>query len=59
VRVEILRDEGTGIVGCGSCGLKEQIPVKPAQAEVDVYCMFTDKIYGRSKASPAPEVKGN
>jgi transcription elongation factor Elf1 len=59
VRVEILRDEGTGIVGCGSCGLREQLPVKTAQAEVDVYCMFTDKIYGRSKTSPTAEVKGN
>ena len=59
VRVEILRDEGTGIVGCGSCGLKEQLPVKPAQAEVDVYCMFTDKIYGRPKTPSTPKVEGS
>jgi hypothetical protein len=32
--------------------------VKPAQAEVDVYCMFTDKMYGRSTKSSVPAVKG-
>jgi transcription elongation factor Elf1 len=58
VRVEILRDEGNAMIGCGSCGLKEQFPVKPAQAEVDVYCMFTDKMYGRSRKPSLPEVKG-
>jgi len=58
VRVEILRGEGYAVVGCGSCGLKEQFPVKPAQAEVDVYCMFADKMYKRSKGPPAPEIKG-
>lgn len=58
VRVEIIRDEGNAVVGCGSCGLKEQFPVKPAQGEVDVYCMFTDKIYGRPRATAAAAVKG-
>jgi transcription elongation factor Elf1 len=58
VRVEILREEGFAVVGCGSCGLKEQFPVKPAQAEVDVYCMFTDKAYGQSGRSSASVVKG-
>jgi transcription elongation factor Elf1 len=57
VRVEILRDEGRAIIGCGSCGLKEEFQVKPAQSEVDVYCMFTDKTYGRSRRSPAQEIK--
>jgi transcription elongation factor Elf1 len=58
VRVEILRGEGYAMVGCGSCGVKEQFPVRPAQAEVDVYCMFTDKMYGQSKRSFAPAVQG-
>jgi transcription elongation factor Elf1 len=58
VRVEILREEGSAVVGCGSCGLKEQFPVKPAQAEVDVYCMFTDKMYGHAARPPASAVKG-
>jgi len=57
VRVEILRDEGCAVVGCGSCGLKERFPVKPAQAEVDVYCMFTDKTYGQSRR-PSAVIKG-
>ncbi|HDN05865.1 hypothetical protein CW693_03220 [Candidatus Bathyarchaeota archaeon] len=52
VRVEIFRDEGRAVVSCGNCGLKEEFPVKPAQKEVDVYCMFTDKIYGSLKRAP-------
>ncbi len=59
VRVEILRDQGIGIVGCGSCGLKEQLPVKQAQAEIDVYCMFTDQIYGKAKKSSDIKVQGS
>lgn len=57
VRVEILRDQRRAIVGCGSCGLKEEFPIKPAHAEIDVYCMFTDKIYSSPKP-PAPSIKG-
>jgi transcription elongation factor Elf1 len=49
VRVEILRDEGRSVAGCSSCGLQEEFQIKPAQGEVDVYCMFTDRIYGSSK----------
>jgi transcription elongation factor Elf1 len=58
VRVEIQRDQGRAVVGCGSCGIKEEFPIKPAQGEVDVYCMFTDKIYGGSRKSAVPEIKG-
>lgn len=58
VRVEILREEGYALVGCGSCALKEQFPVKPAQAEVDVYCMFTDKMYGQSRKPFTAAVQG-
>jgi len=58
VRVEIFRDEGRAIVGCGSCGLKEEFPVRPALGEIDVYCMFTDKIYGGSRKKPVEEIKG-
>jgi len=57
VRVEILREKNSAIVGCSSCGLKEEFPIKPAQSEIDVYCMFTDSIYGRSRKVSAPEVK--
>jgi len=58
VRVEIFRDDGHAAVGCGSCGLKEEFQVKPAQGDIDVYCMFTDRIYGGYKKPSAPEVKG-
>ena len=59
IRVEIIRDQGRAIVACGSCGLKDEFPVKPAQGEIDVYCMFTDKVYGGgSRTAPAPAVKG-
>ena len=46
VRVEIFREEGRAVVGCGSCGVKDEFFIKPAQGEIDAYCMFTDKFYG-------------
>jgi len=49
VRVDILREEGRAVVGCSSCGVQEEFPIKSAQGEVDVYCMFTDKVYGSSR----------
>ncbi len=58
VRVEISREDGTAVVGCSSCGLKEQFPIKPAQAEVDVYCMFTDKMYGKARRPSTTTVSG-
>jgi transcription elongation factor Elf1 len=57
VRVEILRDEGRAIVGCSSCGVQEDFPVKVAQGEVDVYCMFTDKVYGSSRRPSVTNAK--
>jgi transcription elongation factor Elf1 len=57
VRVEIFRDRAGAVVGCGRCGLKEEFPIKPAQSEIDVYCMFTDKIYGGPKRAPPQPVK--
>lgn len=57
VRVEIFREEGRAIVGCGSCGLKEEFQVKPALGEVDVYCLFTDKLYGRTAKASTSEMK--
>jgi len=58
IRVEIFRDEDRAVVGCGGCGLKEKFQVKPAQGEIDVYCMFTDRVYGVSKKPSSPEVPG-
>lgn len=49
VRVEVFRDEGLAVVSCGGCGARAEFQIKPAQSEVDVYCMFTDKVYGSSK----------
>ncbi len=57
VRVDIMRDQGRALVGCGSCGFKEEFPIKPAQGEIDVYCMLTDKFYSKPKASSVPAVK--
>jgi transcription elongation factor Elf1 len=54
VRVEIFRDSGHAIVGCGSCGLKEEFQVKPAHGEIDVYCMFTDRAYGGTRRVSGP-----
>jgi transcription elongation factor Elf1 len=58
VRVEIFREEGHATVGCSSCGLQAEFQVKPAQGEVDVYCMFTDRVYGSSRGVPVTNVKG-
>lgn len=48
VRVELFRDEGRAVVSCSGCGSKEEFQIKPVQREIDVYCMFTDKVYGSS-----------
>lgn len=58
VRVEISRAQGQAVVACGSCGIKDEFPIKPAQGEIDVYCMFTDKFYGGPKKSSVAEIKG-
>ena len=45
VSVEVFRDEKQAVVSCGNCRIQERFQIKPAQSKVDVYCMFTDKIY--------------
>jgi transcription elongation factor Elf1 len=57
VRVEIFREESHAVVGCSSCSLKEEFQVKPAQGEVDVYCMLTDRVYGFSKRASVTTAK--
>ncbi|MDH5481342.1 MAG: hypothetical protein OEY22_00475 [Candidatus Bathyarchaeota archaeon] len=59
VSVSIFRDERRAVVGCSGCGLKDEFQIKPAQGEIDIYCMFTDKTYGSPKASPSPEIEGS
>jgi transcription elongation factor Elf1 len=58
MRVEIHRDHKSAIVACGSCGVKEEFPIRPVQGEVDVYCMFTDKFYGHTTRSSEAQVAG-
>ncbi|MBE3116528.1 hypothetical protein IMZ68_04920 [Candidatus Bathyarchaeota archaeon] len=57
VRVEITREDGHSIASCSSCGLKEEFQIKPAQGEVDVYCMLTDRVYSTSKRTPITKTK--
>ncbi len=57
VRVEISRDDGHAIAQCSSCGLNEEFQVKPAQGEVDVYCMLTDRVYASIKRTPITKSK--
>ncbi len=58
VLVEIFRDEGgRSVAQCSSCGLKEEFQVKPAQGEVDVYCMLTDRVYSTSRRTPIAKTK--
>jgi len=45
IRVKLLKGEERAVVRCGSCGLTEEMPYKPAHKEIDVYCVFTDKYY--------------
>jgi transcription elongation factor Elf1 len=59
IRVEIFREENRAVVGCSSCGLKQEFQIKPAQAEIDIYCMFTDSIYGGSKKTQSAEAKSS
>jgi transcription elongation factor Elf1 len=56
VKVEIYRDDGHSLARCSACGLQEEFKVKPAQGEVDVYCMLTDRVYGSPKRATT-EVK--
>ena len=58
VRVEINRDQKLALVACGGCGVKEEFVIRPVQGEIDVYCMFTDKFYGRSSRPSTAEITG-
>ena len=47
IRIEILQEQGHATVRCGSCGLTDELPIKSAFKEIDVYCHFTDRVYSR------------
>lgn len=57
VTVEIFKEKGRAVAGCSSCGLQGDFQVKPAQGEVDVYCMLTDSVYGSSKTQSVTNTK--
>ena len=58
IRVELIRDEQRAIIRCGSCGLKTELPTKPAYADVDVYSQFMDKWYsGTATTTMEPSTK--
>jgi len=45
IRVEILAGRERATVRCGNCGLTDELPIRPAFRDIDVYCRFTDKFY--------------
>jgi len=47
INVEIVPGGEQARVRCGNCALTEELPTKPALAEIDVYCKFTDKYYSK------------
>ena len=47
IKVTIDRSEEHATIQCASCGLTEDIQIKPYFQEIDVYCEFTDKFYAR------------
>jgi transcription elongation factor Elf1 len=55
IRVELLKNEGTAVVRCASCGLTDELPLKSPQQEIDIYCVFVDKFYGTSQKTTAME----
>ena len=57
VRVALFRDESRAEAGCSSCGYEEKFQVKPAQSEVDVYCMLTDRVYGPPRRASLTNAK--
>jgi len=57
IRVELVRSEEKGIVKCGSCGLKGELPIKPAHKEIDVYSTFTDRYYSRGVEAATPPAR--
>ncbi|MFX0201646.1 MAG: hypothetical protein ACFFCW_36490 [Candidatus Hodarchaeota archaeon] len=48
IRVEILPGQEQARVRCGSCGLTDELSIRPAFREIDIYCQFTDKFYSRA-----------
>jgi len=44
IRVELSLDHKKAEILCGSCGLMEELSIKPAHQEIDAYCQFIDTL---------------
>jgi len=51
IMVEILPGRERARVRCGSCGLTDELPIRPAFREIDIYCQFTDSFYSRATSA--------
>jgi len=47
IKIEISKEKESATIKCGSCGLTDQLSIKPAFKEIDVYCQFTDRHYSK------------
>jgi len=45
VKVEINKNEGYAIVGCGACGVKKKVKINKLTEPVDAYSEFVDSFY--------------
>jgi len=55
IRINLLRSDGRAILRCGSCGLTDELPMKPAYKEVDIYSQFIDKWYLGTKRTTSDQ----
>ncbi len=51
MRVALIKKAEKGVVRCGACGLADNLFIKQSHKEIDVYCKFVDKYYGKRKTS--------
>jgi len=51
IRVEILPGRERAKVLCGSCGLTDELSIRKALREIDIYCQFTDNFYSRTTSA--------
>jgi transcription elongation factor Elf1 len=54
IRVQIFKEEQKAILRCGSCGLRDELPTKPAYDDVDIYSQFMDRWYSGKTGTGAP-----
>ena len=47
IKIEISKEKEHATIKCGSCGLTDELSIKPAFKEIDVYCRFADKHYAQ------------